>query len=69
MAGEREQRIREFSNAADVSREIGFEPSSSGHGLAERTYVAGLRKAFDGVENLHGLWPQRGVHAGSAACG
>ena len=45
---EREQQIREFYNAVDVSREIEFEPSPSGgppgHGLAANTYVADLHK-------------------------
>jgi hypothetical protein len=52
---EREQRIREFYNAVDVSREIEFEPNASGHGLAESTYVADLHK--DG-----GFLPRKQLH-------
>lgn len=52
---EREQRIRELYNAVDVSREIEFEPSPSGHGLAESAYVADLHK--DG-----GFLPRKQLH-------
>lgn len=51
----REQQIREFYNAIDVSREIEFEPSSSGHGLAAAAYVADLHK--DG-----GFHPRKQLH-------
>jgi len=44
---EREQRIREFYNAVDVSREIVFEPGPPGHGLAAAVYVEDLHK--DGI--------------------
>lgn len=52
---EREQRIREFYNAVDVSREIEFEPNPSGHGLAESAYVPDLHK--DG-----GFLPRKQLH-------
>jgi hypothetical protein len=39
---EREKTIREFYNAVDVSREIEFDPTPSGHGLAASAYVADL---------------------------
>jgi hypothetical protein len=52
---EREQRIRDFYNAVDVSREIDFEPNPSEHGLAESVYVADLHK--DG-----GFLPRKQLH-------
>lgn len=44
---EREKLIREFYNAVDVSREIEFDPTPLGHGLAANTYVADLHKDGD----------------------
>lgn len=53
---EREQRIREFYNAIDVSREIEFEPGvTGGRGLDEKVYVAELHK--DGM-----FLPRKALH-------